>query len=395
MSAYGDLAARWDAALMTNYGTPSIALVRGQGAHVWDADGTEYVDLLAGIAVSTLGHAHPAVVDAVTRQIGTLGHVSNLALTPLVVELAERLGALLGAPETRALFCNSGAEANEAALKIARRHHPDRRHVVAAEGAFHGRTLGALSITGQPAKRAPFEPLLGPVTFVPYGDAAALREAVTADTMAVFLEPVMGEAGVVVPPAGYLRAAREACDTTGALLVLDEVQGAVGRTGTWFAHHHPYFGSPVVPDVVTLAKGLAGGLPIGAVLGVGAAGRALQKGDHGSTFAGGPVVSAAALAVLDTIEKDGLLDHVTTLGERFTTATAALDAPLLAGTRGLGLWQALLLREPVAADVERRAREAGFLVNAAAPDVIRLAPPLVLEPTDLDRFLTELPGLLS
>ena len=300
---------------MGNYAPPPVALVRGSGAHVWDADGREYVDLIAGIAVCALGHAHPAVVDAVTRQASELMHTSNLFGNEPAVRLAERLVGLLGA-DARVFFCNSGAEANETALKIARRHGRDldptgnRLEVVAAEGAFHGRTLGALSITWSPAKREPFEPLPGGVRFVPYGDAEALRAAVSEHTAAVFLEPVLGEGGVVPPPDGYLRAARDVCTQMGALLVLDEVQSGIGRTGAWFGHEH----DDVMPDVLTLAKGLGGGLPIGACIAIGAAATRLRPGDHGSTFGGNPVACAAALAVIDTIEAAGLLANATGVG---------------------------------------------------------------------------------
>ena len=384
--------ARWDAALMGNYGTPPVVLARGSGATVWDVDGREYVDLLGGIAVNLLGHAHPAVVEAVTRQIGTLGHTSNLAAHEPGIELAERLQALVGAgPDSRVLFTNSGAEANEAALKLSRRLRPGGGWV-ACEGAFHGRTMGALAITGQPAKRAPFEPLPGPVAFVPYGDAAALRAAVHSRTASVVLEPVMGEAGVVVPPAGFLEAAREACDEHGALLHLDEVQGGVGRVGAWLTSR--VTAPDVVPDVVTLAKALGGGLPIGAVVANGRAAGALAKGDHGTTFGGGPVACAAALAVLHTVEQDGLLSAATVLGDHLRTRLEG-SHPLVREVRGLGLWLGVVLTAPVAAVVEVAAREAGFLVNAAAPDVLRLAPPLVVTRAQLDAFADALPGVLD
>ena len=385
--------ARWDDALMGNYGTPAVVLARGSGATVWDVDGRQYVDLLGGIAVNLLGHAHPAVVEAVTRQIATLGHTSNLAAHAPGIELAERLKALVGAgPETRVLFANSGAEANEAALKLSRRLRPGGGWV-ACEGAFHGRTLGALAVTGQPAKRAPFEPLPGPVAFVPYGDADALRAAVTDRTASVVLEPVMGEAGVVVPPAGFLEAARNVCDEHGALLHLDEVQGGVGRVGAWLTSSVTAPG--VVPDVVTMAKALGGGLPIGAVIANGRAASAFGKGDHGTTFGGSPIACAAALAVLDTVERDGLLQAAVELGAHLRGGLEALDHPLVTEVRGLGLWIGIALAEPVAAQAERGLREAGFLVNAAAPDVLRLAPPVVVTRAQLDAFLAALPGVLS
>ncbi|MBU2073864.1 MAG: acetylornithine transaminase, partial [Actinobacteria bacterium] len=300
---------------MNTFGPPKLALVRGKGTHVWDADGKEYVDLLAGIAVNSLGHGHPALVGAITEQLQTLGHVSNFFSTGPQVELAETLLRLLGGGVTaqgggKVFFTNSGAEANEGAFKLTRR--TGRTHVVVAEGGFHGRTMGALALTSKAAYREPFEPLPGEVTFVPYGDADALAAAVTGDTAAICLEPIQGEAGVVVAPDGYLAAARRVADEHGALLWFDEVQSGIGRTGDWFAHLR----HEVVPDVVTLAKGLGGGFPIGAVVGLGRAADLLQPGNHGTTFGGNPVACAAALAVLRTIEADGLLEHVRVLGEK-------------------------------------------------------------------------------
>ncbi|MCK9879056.1 acetylornithine transaminase [Frankia sp. Ag45/Mut15] len=400
-----DLLARRDAVIMATYGRPALSLVRGQGTRVWDDTGREYVDLLGGIAVSVLGHAHPAIRAAVLAQFDTLGHVSNLYANEPQVRLAERLVELLtertpgssdngaaagaGIGGAKVFFANSGAEANEAAIKIARR--TGRPEIIAAENSFHGRTLGALSITGQPAKRAPFEPLLPGVRFVPYGDAAALRAAVGEQTAAVFLEPTLGEAGVVPPPPGYLAAARAVCDDAGALLVLDEVQSGVGRTGAWFAHQS----AGVRPDVVTLAKGLGGGLPIGACVGLGAAADLLRPGDHGSTFGGGPIACAAALAVLDTIVADGLLEHARTVGDRLAAGILAAAIPGVLGVRGPGLWRAIELDGPYAPAVEIAARQAGYLVNAAVPTAIRLAPPLVLTNAEVDAFLAVLPGVVA
>jgi acetylornithine/N-succinyldiaminopimelate aminotransferase len=395
-TAYGVLAARWDAVMMPNYGTPPVALVRGEGCTVWDAEGTAYLDLVGGIAVSSLGHAHPAVVQAVQRQVATLAHTSNLAIHEPGVRLAERLVSLLGSP-ARVFLCQDGATANEAALKLVRRHGwrldptGGRQRIVATDDGFHGRTIGALSVTGLPAKREPFQPLPGPVSFVPYGDAAALDAAVDDTVAAVVVEPVQGEAGVVVPPDGYLAAARSACDRVGALLVVDEVQSGIGRTGAWFAST----AQGVLPDVITLAKGLGGGLPIGACVGVGAAGELFAPGDHGSTFGGNPVSCAAALAVLDTIEADDLLTHVKVVGERLAGGLDATRHPLLAGHRGLGLWRALLLARPLAGAAETAARQAGFLVNAVRPDVVRLAPPLVLTAAEADSFVRALPAILD
>jgi acetylornithine/N-succinyldiaminopimelate aminotransferase len=385
-----DLQRRWQAALMANYGTPPLALARGAGAEVWDTDGRRYLDLVGGVAVNALGHAHPAVVRAVTEQIKTLGQVSNLYLTEPVITLAETLLDLLGATGSgRVLFCNSGTEATEIAFKIARR--TGRPHMVAAYGAFHGRTMGALALTGQPAKREPFEPMPPGVVFVPYGDTVALKAVVDGDTAAVFLEPVQGENGVIVPPPGYLQAAREITAAHGALLVLDEVQTGIGRTGTWFAHQS----AGVTPDVVTVAKGLGGGLPIGACIGIGSAAHLLQPGHHGSTLGGNPVCCAAALAVLRTIAADGLLDHVAQLGKQIAAEVTALHHPLVSSVSAVGLLIGIGLARPVSASVATVAREAGFLVNPPVPDRIRLAPPLVLTEAQAREFLSELPAILD
>jgi len=380
---------RWNAALMNNYGTPALELVTGSGAEVWDAHGRRYLDLVSGVAVNALGHAHPAVVAAVTDQIGRLGHVSNFFVHEPVLNLAERLQGLLEAPDSHVLFCNSGAEANETAFKIARR--TGRPHIVAAQNAFHGRTMGALALTGQQPKRAPFEPLPAGVSHVPYGDVAALDAAVDGDTAAVVLEPILGEAGVIVPPEGYLRAARDITAARGALLVIDEVQTGIGRTGVWFAHQ----AAGIVPDVVTLAKGLGGGLPIGACIGIGDAGRLLEPGQHGTTFGGNPVCCAAALAVLDTIVGEGLLEHVQQVGKVLTTGIEALGHPLVTDVSGAGLMIGVGLASPVSAAVSSAARDAGYLVNNAVPNRIRLIPPLVLTEAQATEFLDVLPGLLD
>jgi acetylornithine aminotransferase len=379
---------RWTEVMLPSYGEPTLTLVRGDGATVWDDAGNSYVDLVAGIAVNALGHAHPAVVEAVGRQVATLGHTSNLVANEPSLRLAERLLALTGR-DGRVFFANSGAEANEAAFKMARR--TGRPDVVAADGAFHGRTMGALALTGQPAKRAPFEPLPGGVSFVPYGDAAALTAAVDGSTAAVVLEPVLGEGGVVPAPAGYLETAREVTRANGALLVLDEVQTGIGRTGAWFAHQ----AAGVEPDVLTLAKGLGGGLPVSACLAFGDAAMLLRPGQHGTTFGGNPVSCAAALAVLDTIEADGLLERAESLGKALSAGITGLGHPLVATVRGAGLMLGIVLTAPVAAEVEAAARRHGFLVNAVAPDVVRLVPPLVLTDTQADSFLTALPEVLG
>ena len=381
---------RWQAVMMNNYGTPPVALVSGDGAVVTDADGKTYIDLLAGIAVNVLGHRHPAVIEAVTTQLNTLGHTSNLYATEPGIALAEALVDHLGADvPTRVFFCNSGAEANEVAFKLTRL--TGRTKIVAAENAFHGRTMGALALTGQPAKQAPFEPLPGYVTHVPYGDVEALAAAVGDDTAAVFLEPIMGEGGVVVPPAGYLAAAREITSRHGALLVLDEVQTGVGRTGAFFAHQH----DGITPDVVTLAKGLGGGLPIGACLAIGPAAELMTPGLHGSTFGGNPVCTAAALAVLRALANDDLVKRADVLGKTLSHGIESLGHPLVDHVRGRGLLRGVVLTAPQGKVVETAAREAGFLVNAAAPDVIRLAPPLVITEAQIASFLAALPDILD
>lgn len=382
------LAQRWSASLMNNYGTPPLALVGGKGAVVTDADGREYLDLLGGIAVNALGHAHPAIIEAVTEQLGTLGHVSNLYINPRVVELAEQLLDKFGHPG-KAFFCNSGTEANEAAFKLARL--TGRPEIVAAEMGFHGRTMGALAMTGQPAKRAPFEPMPPGVRFVPYGDADALDTAVTDRTAAVILEPIQGEAGVIVPPADYLAHARRITAERGALLILDEVQTGVARTGAFFAHQN----AGIVPDVLTLAKGLGGGLPIGAVLATGPAADLFGPGQHGTTFGGNPVAAAAALAVINTIDDDGLTDHVAAVGKTIAAGIEELGHPMVTGVRGAGLLLGVTLAQPISSAVEMAARDAGYLINAPAPDVLRLAPPLILTEDQGRQFVGALPAILD
>ncbi|MFD8947858.1 acetylornithine transaminase [Streptomyces xanthophaeus] len=383
------LADRWRAVMMDTYGTPPLALVRGEGSTVWDESGLAYTDFTGGIAVNTLGHAHPAVVGAVQEQIARLGHVSNLFISGPPVALAERLLELLGRPG-RVFFANSGAEAAEAAFKIARR--TGRPHLVATEGGFHGRTMGALALTGQPAKREPFLPLPAEVTHVPFGDVAALRAAVTERTAAVFLEPVQGEAGVIPAPEGYLRAAREITRATGTLLVLDEVQTGIGRTGHWFAHQAE---PGIDPDVVTLAKGLGGGLPIGAAVAFGPAADLLTPGQHGTTFGGNPMACAAGLAVLETIASQDLLAHVVRIGKLLHSGIEALGHPLVREVRGAGLLLGVVLTEPVAARVQRAAQDAGFLVNAAGPATVRLAPALTVTQEQAEALVAALPGILD
>lgn len=389
---------RYGQALMGNYGTPQRVLVRGEGPYVWDASGKRYLDLLAGIAVNALGHAHPTLVSAVSAQLGTLGHVSNFFATPTQITLAERLLDLAadgGAPAgSRVFLANTGTEANEAAFKMARR--TGRPRILALEGAFHGRTMGALALTHKVAYRAPFEPLPGGVEHLPFGDVAALEAAMGDDVAALFVEPIQGEAGVRSLPPGYLAAARDLTARHGALLVLDEVQSGMGRTGAWLAHHLPHVGGGIVPDVVTLAKGLGAGFPVGAVIAYGErAGSLLGVGQHGTTFGGNPVAAAAALATIHVIERDGILAHVRDLGAWFVAALREVRHPLLAGARGEGLLLALELTADCAPAVASAALEAGFIVNAVAPDAIRLAPPLILTRAQAGDFVAALPAILD
>ncbi|MEJ6548586.1 acetylornithine transaminase [Corynebacterium sp. USCH3] len=380
----------WESAVMPTYGTPAVELVSGHGARVTDSEGREYIDLLAGIAVNALGHAHPAIVEAVSRQIATLGHTSNIHAHPRVVELARSLQDLIS-PDAQVFFSNSGAEANEAAFKIARL--TGRGRVLAAEHGFHGRTMGSLALTGQPDKRAPFEPLPAGVEFYPYGDIAALRALVeqdgtASDTAAIFLESIQGETGVVPAPEGFLTEVRALCDEHGILMVVDEVQAGMGRTGRWFG----YQVEDVLPDIVTLAKGLGGGLPIGACVAATPAAQLLSKGQHGSTFGGNPVACAAGSAVIDTIRTDGLLDHVRATEALVRDDLGSCDA--VAGIRGRGLMLGVVLREP-RPGLADRALEAGLLLNQPAPDVLRLVPPLTITDTDVRESLETLKELLS
>jgi len=380
MTSSDALRKRYAASLMNTFGPPKLVLIKGEGPYVWDAEGNRYLDLLGGIAVNALGHNHPALVGAVTEQLGTLGHVSNFFATEPQVALAERLLSLLGlGPEGgKVFFTNSGTEANEAAFKLTRR--TGRTHLVAMEGSFHGRTTGSLALTSKAAYREPFEPLPGRVTFVPYGDDDALAAAVTDETAAVVVEPVQGEAGVIFPPEDFLARARKITAEHGALLWLDEVQSGMGRTGTWMAHER----SGVTPDVVTLAKGLAGGIPVGAMVAVGDSGSLLGPGNHGSTFGGNPVAAAAALAVIETIEKDGLLENATAVGDLLRDGVAD---PRVTEVRGRGLLIGIDLDRDVASRAAAAAMRHGVIMNDCAPHRIRLAPPLVLTADQAGEFL--------
>ena len=370
---------RWKSSVQNNYGTPSIALVKGKGLVVTDADGKQYLDFLGGIATNILGHAHSAIIKAVTKQVSTLSHVSNFYVHPQAVELAEKLAAMTSDKSAKVFFCQSGAEANEAALKLSRRTGKVR--IVAAQGAFHGRTMGALSMTGQPAKREPFLPLVKGVKHVPFGDIEAMRKAITKKTAMVILEPIMGEAGVIVPPADYLREVRALCDAKGALLVIDAVQTGMGRTGDWFGYEY----SGITPDVITLAKGLGGGLPLGAMIALGKAADLFQPGDHGSTFGGNPVTTAAGLAAIKFMESQKILKKVEKQGVYLMTELAVI--PGVAEVRGAGLLLGIELETKKASDVALALQNEGVLVNAANPTTIRIAPALIVTDAQLKKFV--------
>lgn len=371
---------RWKRSVQSNYGVPSLTLVSGKGSVVVDSDGNEYLDFLGGIATNILGHAHPAIVEAVSRQISTLGHVSNFYMHPGVVELAEKLQSLTGDESARVFFCNSGAEANEAALKLSRK--TGRRRVVATSGAFHGRTMGALSLTGQPGKREPFKPLLPGVTHVPFGNLEAMNKKVNRWTAMVIVEPILGEAGVVTPPTGYLQGVREICNRSGALMVVDCVQTGMGRTGAWFGYEY----AGITPDVITLAKGLGGGLPLGAMIALGRASHLFKPGDHGSTFGGNPVACAAALAAISTIENTSLLKKVSEYELHIKSELS--DLPGVKEVRGQGLLLGIVLKTDVAMDVRDELLNAGVLVNAPTATVIRIAPALSVTRKEVRKFIS-------
>jgi acetylornithine aminotransferase len=378
---------RWSNALQNNYGSPTIALMKGKGIVVTDADGKQYLDFLGGIATNILGHAHPAIVKAVSKQVSVLSHVSNFYVHPNAVELAEKLASMTGDKSAKVFFCQSGAEANEAALKLSRRTGKVR--IVAAQGAFHGRTMGALSLTGQPSKREPFLPLIKGVKHVPYGNIEAMRKAVSKKTAMVIIEPIMGEAGVIVPPADYLQELRALCDAKGALLVIDAVQTGMGRTGDWFGYEY----SGITPDVITLAKGLGGGLPLGAMIALGKAADLFQPGDHGSTFGGNPVTTAAGLAAIKFIESQKLLKKVEKHGAYLMQELALI--PGVAEVRGAGLLLGIELENLKSSDVASALQKEGVLVNAANPTTIRLAPALIVTDVQIKKFITIFKKVMS
>ena len=370
----------WKKALQDNYGVPSISLVKGKGSEVYDVEGKKYLDLLGGIATNVLGHAHPAIVKAVSKQVGTLGHVSNFYAHPNVIELAQKLASMTGDKSARVFFAQSGAEANEAAMKLSRR--TGKYRIVAAQGAFHGRTMGALSMTGQPSKREPFLPLIKGIKHVPYGDIKAMRRAISTKTAMVILEPIMGEAGVIVPPADYLAQVRQLCTQKGALLVIDAVQTGMGRTGDWFGYEY----SGITPDVITLAKGLGGGLPLGAMIALGDSAQLFVAGDHGSTFGGNPITTAAALAVIKVIEKDKIMIKVRKDQDFIMHKIALIEG--VSEVRGAGLLIGIQLDKPIASKITLLMREQGVLVNAANDSTIRIAPALNISRIQLTKFCT-------
>lgn len=386
-------ASRYAGALLGVFGTPQRVLVRGEGAYVWDADGNKYLDLLGGIAVNALGHAHPTLTAAISAQLGTIGHVSNFFATPTQVSAAEQLLRVTEAPAgSRVFFTNSGTEANEAAFKMVRRHGgTDKPRILALEGAFHGRSMGALSLTAKPQYREPFAPLPAEVEFLPFGDLEALEAALTSgtgqDVAALFVEPIQGEAGVRPLPAGYLAGARELTARHGTLLVVDEVQTGMGRVGKWLASHG-HFAPGTYPDIVTLAKGLGGGIPVGAVIAHGEQASALlNPGQHGTTFGGNPIATVAVLATLSIIERDNLLAHTAAVGEYLRSAVRQIENPLIAEVRGEGLLIAIELTGEHAPDLVQAGLRAGFIMNAATPSAVRLAPPLILTRAQADSFV--------
>ena len=369
---------RWKASIQNNYGAPDISLVKGLGAQVWDADGNEYLDFLGGIATNILGHAHPALISAISKQANELGHVSNLYSHPRAIELAEKLRDLTGSAEAKVFFCNSGAEANEAALKLSRLS--GRKKIVSTLGSFHGRTIGALSITGQIAKRKAFLPLLKNVSFMPYNDVKAAKKAISKKVAMVIVEPIQGENGVVVPDLGYLKTLRELTSKHGVLLVFDCVQTGMGRTGEWFGFEH----EGVVPDVITLAKGLGGGLPLGAMIAIGSAASLFEPGSHGSTFGGSPVACASALASIKYLEEEKILERVKNF--ELTLKLEISKNPIVAQVRGSGLLIGIVLKEPIAKMFVSDLQQNGILANATSDSVIRIAPPLIISDSQVSQF---------
>ena len=370
---------RWENAFQNNYGTPKITLVRGRGSLVWDIEGNEYLDFLGGIATNILGHAHPAIVSAISDQANQLGHVSNLYSHPRALELAEKLKSLTGEASARVFFCNSGAEANEAALKLSRL--TGRKRIVSMIGSFHGRTMGALSITGQSPKQEPFIPLLKKIAFIPYNDIAAAKKVINKKVAMVIVEPIQGENGVVVPDFGYLKKLRELTTRRGVLLAFDCVQTGMGRTGEWFGFEK----EGITPDIITLAKGLGGGLPLGAMIAIGDCASLFGPGSHGSTFGGSPIACASALAAITTIENEGLIARNSAL--ELTLTLELSKSALVESVRGSGLLLGIVLKTGVAKKFVLGLQGEGILANATSETVIRIAPPLIVTDAQIIRFL--------
>jgi len=378
---------RWTKAIQNNYGTPVVTLVKGKGLIVQDSEGKRYLDFLGGIATNILGHAHPSIVSAVSKQVRTLSHVSNFYSHPNAVALAEKLGACTSTKGAKVFFCQSGAEANEAAIKLSRK--TGRSHIVATQGSFHGRTMGALSLTGQPSKREPFLPLLKNVKHVPFGDIEAMRRCISKKTAMVIVEPIMGEAGVIVPPDDYLQQLRQLCDNSGCLLVIDAVQTGMGRTGSWFGYEY----SGITPDVITVAKGLGGGLPLGAMIALGKAADLFQPGEHGSTFGGNPITTAAALAAIKTIESKKILKKVQKQGRFLIQELAMIEG--VQQVRGAGLLIGIELGRDTAQEITQKLLDRGVLVNAANATTIRIAPALIVSDEQIKKFITIFREVLS
>jgi len=370
---------RWDQALQNNYGSPNLTLVKGDGARVWDIEGREYLDFLGGIATNILGHAHPKIVEAIGTQSKLLGHVSNLYSHPNAIELAEKLKSFTGQARAKTFFCNSGAEANEAALKLSRL--TGRNRVISTEGSFHGRTMGALSMTGQIAKRKPFKPLLKSVDFIAFNNLKAAKRAINKRVAMVIVEPIQGENGVVVPDLGYLKYLRELTAEHGVLLALDCVQTGMGRTGQWFGYEN----EEITPDIVTLAKGLGGGLPLGAMIAIGESSDLFNPGSHGSTFGGNPIACAASLAAISVIENQNILPRIKEL--ELTLKLEISKSPLVDQVRGSGLLLGIALKLPVAKVLVTQLQERGLLVNATSEVLIRIAPPLIISDQQVSDFI--------
>ncbi|NCZ57617.1 MAG: acetylornithine transaminase [Actinobacteria bacterium] len=382
-----DFANLWSENLMANYALPSITLVKGKGSIVFDADGKKYIDMLGGIATNILGHSHPAVVNAVNRQIKTLSHVSNFYSHPNAIELAQILVRLTGDKQSRVFFAQSGAEVNEAAIKLSRK--TGRTRIVAMTGSFHGRTMGSLSLTGQIAKRIAFQPLLKSVKHVPFGDIKKAKRAINSKTAMVIVEPIMGEAGVIVPPDNYLQELRAACTKYGALLVIDAVQTGIGRTGQWFGYEY----SGIKPDVITVAKGLGAGLPLAAMIAVGKNSQLFEPGDHGSTFGGNPVTTAASIAAIKWIENNKTLPKCKVDFKYLASKISSISG--VSEVRGAGLLIGIVLVRKISSDVSSALQAKGFLVNAANPNTIRIAPALNISRKELEQFAKAFKEVMS